>query len=264
MGEIEIIGWSDLQEKLFEDSWNEQYSKWISPYVFRGLNDKNDDPKTTLNRLCNNNQCLKVIERALIRNFRKYAPPEVVGKDTNDWQLLSIAQHHGLPTRLLDWTYSPFVAMHFATSDFDKSNIDGAVWAVNYKEAHKDLPTVLRRKLKKSEASFFTIEMLAESFKSLNKFEESNPTPFLVLLEPPAIDDRIVNQFAVFSVISNATVVPHNWLIERPAIYRKIVIPAKLKHEIRCKLDQSNITERVLFPGLDGLCTWLKRHYRPM
>ena len=43
----------------------------------------------------------------------------------------------------------------------------------------------------------------------------------------------------------------------------KVVIPAELKWEIRDKLDQSNITERVLFPGLDGLCAWLSRQYYP-
>jgi len=58
-------------------------------------------------------------------------------------------------------------------------------------------------------------------------------------------------------------VVPHEWLVKRPVTYRKIIIPAQLKKEIREKLDQSNITERVLYPGLDGLCTWLKRHYEP-
>jgi len=45
--------------------------------------------------------------------------------------------------------------------------------------------------------------------------------------------------------------------------WRKIVIPAELKWEIRDKLDQANITERVLFPGLDGLTKWLSRHYSP-
>ena len=44
----------------------------------------------------------------------------------------------------------------------------------------------------------------------------------------------------------------------------KIVIAADLKWEIRDKLDQSNINERVLMTGLDGLCAWLKRHYKPL
>jgi hypothetical protein len=43
----------------------------------------------------------------------------------------------------------------------------------------------------------------------------------------------------------------------------KIVIHQNLKWEVRDKLDQSNINERVLMTGLDGLCAWLKRHYKP-
>ena len=48
-----------------------------------------------------------------------------------------------------------------------------------------------------------------------------------------------------------------------PDIWRKIIIPADLKWELRDKLDQANISERVLFPGLDGLSSWLKRQYSP-
>jgi hypothetical protein len=53
------------------------------------------------------------------------------------------------------------------------------------------------------------------------------------------------------------------WLAARPAYYARYVIPAALKWEIRDKLDQANVTERVLFPGLEGLSSWLKRHYTP-
>ena len=53
------------------------------------------------------------------------------------------------------------------------------------------------------------------------------------------------------------------WLNQHHIAFKKVIIPAALKWEVRDKLDQANITERVLFPGLDGLSTWLKRHYSP-
>jgi hypothetical protein len=53
------------------------------------------------------------------------------------------------------------------------------------------------------------------------------------------------------------------WLEGRTGLWKRIVIPAELKWVVRDKLDQANVPERVLFPGLDGLSRWLKRHYTP-
>jgi hypothetical protein len=70
-----------------------------------------------------------------------------------------------------------------------------------------------------------------------------------------------VNQFALFSLLSNPRTILDDWLLQHDEVYSKIVIPQALKWEIRDKLDQANITERVLFPGLGGLSQWLTRHY---
>jgi len=259
MNEITISSWNELQTELFAESWNEKLGRFRSRYAFRGLSDSNYKLES---RLARHGGDFRKLEKHLLRNFKKYAHRSVVEKDSI-WNWLSVAQHYGLPTRLLDWTYSPFVAMHFATADIDTFNVDGVIWAVNYVKTHNILPEKLSRKLEEEGANVFTVEMLFESIKSLTELENLSSDPFILFFEPPSIDDRIVNQFAFFSMSSDSRVVLNSWLEDKMDFWRKIVIPAELKWEIRDKLDQANITERVLFPGLDGLTKWLARHYSP-
>jgi len=137
---------------------------------------------------------------------------------------------------------------------------------VDYTAAHELLPPELRGEIATHEAGLFTTGMLTRVAYTLEEFdhyrdEEGRPVP--LFFEPPSLDDRIVNQAAVFSTMSSATASLHDWLLEHPELYRKVVIPPGLKWRIRDHLDQANMTERVLFPGLDGLCRWLSRYYGP-
>ena len=95
------------------------------------------------------------------------------------------------------------------------------------------------------------------------RFDKNSKDNFVLFFEPPSIDDRIINQFALHSIASNPKTILNDMLAQKPELYKRIIIPKKLKWEIRDKLDQANINERVMFPGLDGLCKWLERYYSP-
>ena len=259
MNELRVASWNELQDALFADAWNPELGRFRSRCAYRGLSDASYPLASTLIRLGGEYARL---ERHLLRNFRKYAHRSMVERDSL-WHWLALAKHHGLPARLLDWTYSPYVALHFATANIERFDTDAVVWSVNYVDAHRLLPESLRQRLEREGANVFTVEMLAQAIPSLEEYAALAADELVVFFEPPSIDDRIVNQFAFFSVASDPTVVLDAWLQRHPHVGRRIVLPAALKWEVRDKLDQANITERVLFPGLDGLSQWLERQYSP-
>src|SRR6202012_1505334 len=132
MAEITAINWTELNEALFADTWNPTIKRFRSNFAYRGVNRSSYPIANGLSRL---GKPYNNMEKNLIKQFKKYAHTLVIEKHS-EWHWLSIAQHYGLPTRPIDWTYSPYVALHFATNvieDFDK---DGAVWKVNFAEVH--------------------------------------------------------------------------------------------------------------------------------
>ena len=259
--DIHVSSWGELQERLYAGSWQKNLRRFRSAFAFRGMWDANADLTTSLVRLGGPRHARQ--EGHLLRNFRKYARRDEVPGDSI-WNWLALAQHHGLPTRLLDWTFSPYVALHFTTDDIATYGYDGVVWCVNYAAAHALLPQALKQKLRRESADVFTTEMLAEVAPTLGKLDGlARKKPFALFFEPPSLDERIVNQFAMFSLISGSDADFEQWLADHPKLWHRLVIPANLKWEVRDKLDQANVTERVLFPGLDGLSRWLRRYYHP-
>jgi hypothetical protein len=256
-----VRSWLDILDALYEGSWNKDLQRFRSPYAFRGLSSGDHTLASSLVRLAKRAVDVKRLELALLRNFRKYAHGEATRADSI-WDWLALAQHRGLPTRLLDWTYSPLVALHFATENTDLFDQDGVVWCVNFVEANKRLPSRLKRMLQEEGSDTFTVEMLA-AFKSLPEFDALSRDPFVVFVEPPTVDRRILNQLALFSLMSDPAATLDDWLRSHSTLCRRVTIPAALKWEIRDKLDQANVNERVLFPGLDGLSRWLTRYYTP-
>jgi hypothetical protein len=269
MDAVRVSSWNALLEEAHAESFNQALLRYRSPFAFRGMSA--DWPlSTSLQRLNHPVQTLRNIERAMFRNFKKYAYSDL-DPSTSDWKWLAVAQHHGLPTRLLDWTFSPFVAMHFATNELDKMDKDGVIWMVNFDLIRRLLPSSFQRALSKHYALTFSVEMLEEDedLKQPFVFEltEGTQDPFVMFFEPPSLDPRIVNQWGLFSFMNRIDLRLDEWLStigsDGKQIVRKIIIDAEAKWEIRDRLDGMNMSERVIMPGLDGLSAWLKRWYSP-
>lgn len=277
--------WATLQRLLYRDSWNEELGRHRSPYVFRGMTDSSHTLETSIQRFVGQSGKWD-LEVHLLRNFRQYARQEI-DQPESPFHLMALAQHHGLPTRLLDWTHSPAVAAYFATGD--PSDADGVVWAVDYGAAHEHLPDYFREFLTETGTDMFNAAMLydlltlvvgqseddngqftgrqtipmLEVRDILAEFSKRRGDDYIVFFQPPSIDQRIVNQAALFSSMANPRTSMDEWLERHPELYWKIVIPAERKQEFRDKLDQANINHRTLFPNLDGIASWLKEYYQP-
>lgn len=253
----EVSSWRELDDAICEASGSHRPGLAHSTLVFRGLARSSYSHVSSLARLEGDYAAL---EPHLVRNFRKYAHRASPGTTVWDW--LALGQHHGLPTRLLDWTFSPLVALHFATASWPEE--DGTLLAVDCARTHRLLPESLRAPLEREGALVFTTEMLGEAARDLTSFDRlTTDRPFLVFFEPPSLDERVVNQSSVLSATSRPTLQVEQWLGEHPRLWRGWTIPTRVKAEIRGRLDQAGFTERMLLPGLDGLAAWLRRYYTP-
>lgn len=164
------------------------------------------------------------LERTVIDTFKRGAVAYLSAIPSSDWEWLAIMQHHGAPTRLLDWSYSPLVALHFAVddvwrSDHATSGVAGAVY-------HFDSGTVCDTR--------------------------EHPDPFQLsevrVFGPPEVSPRIAAQQGVF------TIHPPPWTDYDDARITKFIIPKAIKQEGSDRLRRLGVHRAKLFPGLDTLC----------
>lgn len=259
---VHITKPEDIMGLLLEQKFDEKTNRNRSYFLYRGLSRSKFELETSLFRNCGELQTS--LEPCILRNFTKYA--ELLNPDLKDsvWRQMVVGQHHGLPTRLLDWTYSPMVALHFATSCFElykTDYYDGAVWRIDAHEINELLPAAYRKKLSENNAWVFSVDMLSDVVKQPSEYDRDMGDGAMALLEPPSIDQRIINQYSIFSVIPMGVSSIENFLDKHTKNTVKYIIDKDIKWNVRDILDQMNISERTMMPGLDGLSTWLKRHY---
>jgi hypothetical protein len=174
---------------------------------------------------------------------------------TNEWELLALAQHYGLATRLLDWTTNPLAALFFAVESEDFFN--GAVYAFRQ-------PSIVQ--------------------SELTRFEDANIAGAILSYEPRPLDRRLLQQSAVFTYHPRPTVPleprrsapfpPEGEVLEpgvsytnaeNPAVQKagvdliEIIIQTDYKLQIHRELRTLGITRETLFPDLGGLSEHLNQ-----
>lgn len=252
----------EVVQLIADQKFDPKIGRCRSSFLYRGMPSVSYGLLTTLQRNCGHKQSL--IEKSILRNFAKYAVSEDPQLNESVWRQMVIGQHHGLPTRLLDWSYSPLVALHFATAEKDLAQMeerDCVVWKIDIEEIHDLLPKRYRQRLEKERAYLFTVGMLEELTKDLENYDSDMGDSSMVLLEPPSIDQRIINQYSYFSVTPSDIVCMEAFLEKNTKHTMRYVISKDVRWQVRDMLDKVNMNERSMFPGLDGLTAWIKRHY---
>ncbi len=241
--------------------------------VYRGVGDERWPMLTSLDRLGGlepaHTKC--GLEEHILRNFARYSRPHVDAPAHNDWELLAAAQHHGVPTRLLDWTYSPLVAAHFATmgrrpqpatQGGGEPGTGRVIWRLDWQRVHRyfGLPELammsddLERLRDAAGGRFTPWQLIARG---------GDVEPFACLFEPPTLDARIAAQSSVFTLTSSTSQGFDAFLAEHglAGALTRYVIPADEVGRVRDQLDLVSFDERRLFPDLDGVASQLRRYY---
>ncbi len=246
--------------KKRDDFYRCQEDGWI----YRGQRDSKKALKTTLERACENYyrspKKPKDIEKRLLREFQRkyhhYSQHVPDSRNTLEW--LSLMQHHGAPTRLLDFTYSFYVAAYFALEEAEE---DCAVWAINYEWSVQESGD----KFKKGTDEWkFLNRFISEKEKAFKKvFMRTKPKKFACPQNPFRLNERLTIQKGVFMCPGNVASSFEDNLrslngYNKEQNIKKIIISQQFRGEALDMLYDMNITRGTLFPGLDGFAQSLK------
>lgn len=177
-------------------------------------------------------------EKSMHEEFKRRAVPYLDFKPANDWEWLAIAQHHGLPTRLLDWTTNPLVALWFAVENPCASR--AAVWML-----------------------FGSNEDYVSDFDDLSPFQIKRTKIF----RPTHLTRRIVAQngwFTAHKHMSGGRFVPLEKNKQYTQRLKFVAIPPASFQNIRKELDLCGINRASLFPDLPGVCQFIQWKHSPL
>ena len=262
ISEVRVTSLGDLIDKVTPTEPDPRTGRRRDSGVYRGDRDADWPLLTSLDKLggATTPHGKADLEEHILRNFIRYSRPYFTQPPVNDWEILVAAQHHGLPTRLLDWTYSPLVAAFFATRPVIGEERDRAIWRLDWQAVHRKFKLPALALLIQD---LDTVLGTSEKFTPWKLFANKDAKPFACMLEPPSLDARIVAQAATFTLCS-CTSTSFDQFLEAEGLRDALttfVIPHDAVARVRDQLDLVGIDERRLFPDLDGVASAIQRYY---
>ncbi|GAB3428072.1 FRG domain-containing protein [Niabella aquatica] len=279
--ETELTTWNDI--------FNVNRYFWV-PFIFRGQSDANWPLETSIER------CIRLYasdnllhyynteEQWMLHEFKRKYPlfSSILPKQQDNFEWLAIMQHHGAPTRLLDFTESIVVAAYFATNE---SIGDSAIWAINRHHIRTSLVrcehvSYTEGETLKDDINDMHIDLANRFIGSKTGLKQREIPNLVIPLEPKICTERLSRQQGLFlmpsscdasfmenlaSVFSDDSIsfesmpfADFSAMAAKQEVFTstkivKIIIPQGLHQDILYALKQMNITAETLFPGIDGL-----------
>ncbi len=194
------------------------------------------------------------------RGARNYLSRDQIPEHIIEW--LALMQHHGAPTRLLDFTKSPFIAAYFAFEHCrPEADFNVAVWAINVNYLRKRSVEVLAQQF--ADELKLTHNLINEEV--FEKVFYTNRINLVFPVEPFRMNRRYSLQQSIF-VSTGTSEAPFMRQLAflgdamKQAVV-KIEMPARLQKEVLRNLQRMNINRASLFPDLDGYAASLKLRY---
>ena len=184
--DIEINTMEDLFEMISEQDYRADLGRHRNLFIYRGEPDASYTLSTSLRRHCKDKSSF--LESPMLLNFTKYAILQEPTIQDSVWNQMILGQHHGLPTRLLDWSFSPIVALHFSTTESDLEMMDArdaVIWRIDIHELHDMLPEKYRLIISKYNTTVFSVSMLREVCESPEQYDKDMQDKSMVIIEPP-------------------------------------------------------------------------------
>ncbi len=193
-------------------------------------------------------QAWRLQEERIRRIFERKSHLFISDRPSNDeLEWLALMQHHGAPTRLLDFTFSPYVAAFFALERAEK---DAAIWALN-------LPLLWQVHARHFIGRVNVLRADPRDRHAFRRLYLPNRHAFVWQGDPFKMPQRVVAQSGTFLVLSHLGLNVEEILAKYPGegtlLVKFVVDAAKVRAEAMASLYSMNITQATLFPGLDGL-----------